>query len=38
MINCSGLYADKIAKQFGFCNDYTILPFKGLYLVDHRKS
>jgi L-2-hydroxyglutarate oxidase LhgO len=31
-INTAGLYADKIAKQFGFSQDYTILPFKGLYL------
>lgn len=32
IINCAGLYADKIAKQFGFSQDYTILPFKGIYL------
>ena len=32
IINVGGLYADKIAKQFGFSNDYCILPFKGLYL------
>ncbi len=31
-INCSGLYADKIAKQFGFSEKYTILPFKGVYM------
>ena len=31
-INAAGLYADKIAKHFGFSQDYTILPFKGLYL------
>jgi L-2-hydroxyglutarate oxidase len=31
IINCAGLYADKIAKQFGFCDDYAMLPFKGLY-------
>ncbi len=31
VINCAGLYADKIAKQFGFCDDYAMLPFKGLY-------
>lgn len=31
-INACGLYADKIAKQFGFSKDFTILPFKGLYL------
>ena len=32
IINCAGLYADKIAKDFGFSQRYTILPFKGVYL------
>ncbi len=32
IINCAGLYADRVAKDFGFCQRYTILPFKGLYL------
>jgi len=32
VINAAGLYADKIAKQYGFSEDYEILPFKGLYL------
>jgi L-2-hydroxyglutarate oxidase len=32
VINCAGLYADKIARDFGFSQHYTILPFKGLYL------
>ena len=32
VINCAGLYADKIAQQFGFGLNYTIIPFKGLYL------
>ena len=32
VINCAGLYADRVAKDFGFCRHYTILPFKGLYL------
>jgi len=32
IINCAGLYADKIAKEFNLCKDYTILPFKGIYL------
>ncbi len=32
LINASGLYADKIAKIFGFSKKYRILPFKGLYL------
>lgn len=32
LINCAGLYADKIAKQFGLAQNYTLLPFKGIYL------
>lgn len=32
VINSAGLYADKIAQQFGFGEKYTIIPFKGLYL------
>jgi len=32
IINCAGLYADKIAKDFNFSKDYTIIPFKGIYL------
>jgi (S)-2-hydroxyglutarate dehydrogenase len=32
IINTAGLYADKIAKDFNFGKNYTIIPFKGLYL------
>ena len=32
LINTAGLYADKIARDFGFSEHYSILPFKGLYL------
>jgi len=32
LINSSGAYADKIAKEFGLAKDYTMLPFKGIYL------
>ncbi len=32
LINCAGLYADKVAKEFGYSKDYTIIPFKGIYL------
>lgn len=32
VINTAGLYADSIAKDFGFSEAYSILPFKGLYL------
>ena len=31
IINCAGLYADKIARDFGFGKHYTIIPFKGIY-------
>jgi L-2-hydroxyglutarate oxidase LhgO len=32
VINCAGLYADRVAQQFGFAKDYVMLPFKGKYL------
>ena len=32
IVNAAGLYADKIARGFGFSEKYRILPFKGLYL------
>lgn len=32
VVNAAGLYADKIARDFGFSHRYRILPFKGLYL------
>lgn len=32
LINTAGLYADRIAREFGFSKDYEIIPFKGLYL------
>lgn len=32
IINAAGLYADKVAKDFGFAKKYTIIPFKGIYL------
>ena len=32
LINCAGVYADKIAQKFGLAKDYTLLPFKGIYL------
>jgi len=32
VINCAGLYADKVAQDFGFGEKYTMIPFKGLYL------
>ena len=32
VVNAAGLYADKIALDFGFSRGHRILPFKGLYL------
>jgi (S)-2-hydroxyglutarate dehydrogenase len=32
LINSAGLYADKIAHQFGVGLNYTLIPFKGLYM------
>lgn len=37
VINAAGLYADKIAKDYGFSEHYRILPFKGLYLYANDK-
>lgn len=36
VINCAGLYADKIALDYGFSKDYVIIPFKGIYLKDKK--
>jgi len=32
VINAAGLYADRIARDFGFSKNYVIIPFKGIYL------
>lgn len=32
VVNAAGLYADRIARDYGFSDRYRILPFKGLYL------
>jgi len=32
LVNCAGLYADRLAQQCGFGKDYIMIPFKGLYL------
>ncbi len=32
VVNTAGLYADQVARDFGFSQRYRILPFKGLYL------
>ena len=35
VVNAAGLYADRIARDFGFARHYKILPFKGLYLYSN---
>jgi len=35
IINAAGLYADRIAQDFGFGKEYRIVPFKGLYLLSN---
>lgn len=35
VVNAAGLYADKIALDYGFSKKYRILPFKGLYLYSN---
>jgi L-2-hydroxyglutarate oxidase LhgO len=35
VVNAAGLYADRIARDFGFSERYRILPFKGLYLYSN---
>ncbi|HNR86838.1 MAG TPA: L-2-hydroxyglutarate oxidase [Spirochaetota bacterium] len=32
IINAAGLYADRVARDFGFGLRYVIVPFKGIYL------
>ncbi|NLV23310.1 MAG: L-2-hydroxyglutarate oxidase [Deltaproteobacteria bacterium] len=34
LVNAAGLYADKIARDFGFAKHFVIIPFKGIYLKD----
>lgn len=35
LINCAGMYADRIAHQAGLGLKYTIVPFKGIYIKYH---
>lgn len=35
VVNAAGLYADRIARHYGFSEDYRIIPFKGLYLYEN---
>lgn len=38
VINCAGLYADRVARTFGFAEGVALLPFKGLYLVGDARA
>jgi L-2-hydroxyglutarate oxidase LhgO len=38
VVNCAGLYADRVAREFGFSDEYRILPFKGLYLYSEEPA
>jgi len=38
VVNAAGLYADRIAREFGFSEHYRILPFKGLYLYSNEPA
>ena len=38
VVNAAGLYADKVAQDFKFCKNYTILPFKGIYLKSNEPA
>jgi L-2-hydroxyglutarate oxidase LhgO len=37
-INAAGLYADRVARLFGFSENYRIMPFKGLYLYSRESA
>lgn len=34
-INAAGLYADRVARDFGYSSRFTIIPLKGIYLKYH---
>ncbi len=38
VVNAAGLYADRVARDFGFSEDYRILPFKGVYLYSEEPA
>jgi L-2-hydroxyglutarate oxidase LhgO len=38
VVNAAGLYADRIAQDYGFSEHYRILPFKGLYLYSNEPA
>jgi L-2-hydroxyglutarate oxidase len=38
VVNAAGLYADRVAQDFGFSEQYRILPFKGIYLYSEEPA
>ncbi|HWI59576.1 MAG TPA: FAD-dependent oxidoreductase, partial [Bacillota bacterium] len=38
VVNAAGLYADQVARDFGFSEQYRILPFKGIYLYSEEPA
>jgi L-2-hydroxyglutarate oxidase len=38
VVNAAGLYADKVARDFGFSEHYRIVPFKGIYLYSEEPA
>ena len=38
VVNAAGLYADRVARDYGFSEGYRILPFKGLYLYSEEPA
>ena len=38
VVNAAGLYADNVARDFGFSENYRMLPFKGLYLYSEEPA
>ena len=36
-MNAAGVFADQIAHDFNFGQDYEILPFKGIYIYGDKK-
>ena len=38
VVNAAGLYADKVARDFGLSEHYRIVPFKGIYLYSEEPA
>ena len=36
VVNAAGLHADRVARWFGMCDDYVVLPFRGVYWYGDR--